>query len=378
MNRTKTYRAYPLAGLLVVATLAGCGLPRSGPTRHEIEAGAKLQNATSFIVPVDKRVTKLTAQSTSPGFSRSFLKAGLVGSDDIHAGDKLGLTIWENVDQGLLATKGQGETALNEVQVDGSGFIFVPYAGRIKAAGNSPDELRRIITEKLSEQTPDPQVSVARLAGDGATVSVMGDIRGQGVFPIERPTRTLSAMIAKAGGVAVDPGTALITVTRGHETGKVWLKDLYDNSTLDIALRPNDVILVEADPRTFTAMGATGQQSRIQFDSPTVTAIEALAQVGGLQTAFADPKGVFVMRDENAATANAVLGRRDLQGSQRITYVLNLTEPDGIFNARDFQIRDGDTIYVTEAPYVQWQKSLSVLTGTATTANSMNQLATGK
>lgn len=83
------------------------------------------------------------------------------------------------------------------------------------------------------------------------------------------------------------------------------------------------------------------------------------------------------MRDENAATANAVLGRKDLQGTQRIAYVLNLTEPDGIFNARDFQIRDGDTIYVTEAPYVQWQKTLSVLTGTATSANSLNQLATG-
>ena len=49
----------------------------------------------------------------------------------------------------------------------------------------------------------------------------------------------------------------------------------------------------------------------------------------------------------------------------------------GLFVYRDFQIRDGDTIYVTEAPYVQWQKTLSVLTGTATSANSLNQLATG-
>src|SRR5690606_33121175 len=121
-----------------------------------------------------------------------------VGSDTISPGDTLGLQIWENVDDGLLASQGSNATQLTQMQVDGSGFIFVPYAGRIKAAGNSPEELRRIITEKLDAQTPDPQVSVARLAGDGATVSIMGAISGQGVYPIERPTRTLSAMIARA------------------------------------------------------------------------------------------------------------------------------------------------------------------------------------
>jgi mannose/cellobiose epimerase-like protein (N-acyl-D-glucosamine 2-epimerase family) len=43
--------------------------------------------------------------------------------------------------------------------------------------------------------------------------------------------------------------------------------------------------------------------------------------------------------------------------------VLNLTEPTGLFEARDFQIRDGDTLYVTEAPFVQWQKTLGAITG---------------
>ncbi|MCB2103391.1 MAG: polysaccharide export protein, partial [Rhodobacteraceae bacterium] len=66
-----------------------------------------------------------------------------------------------------------------------------------------------------------------------------------------------------------------------------------------------------------------------------------------------------------------------LKGPQRMAYVLDLTEPDGIFNAREFVIRDGDTIYVTEAPYVQWQKTLSVLTGTASSANAISNAAGG-
>jgi polysaccharide export outer membrane protein len=305
-------------------------------------------------------------------FSEGFQSAGLVGSDDIRPGDKLGLTIWENVDDGLLAGQGQNATALTEVQVDGAGFIFVPYAGRIKAAGNSPEALRQIITQKLDEQTPDPQVSVTRLAGDGATVSVMGGVGGQGVYPIERPTRTLSAMLAKAGGVVIPPEVAQITVTRGNHTGKVWLKDLYSNPRMDIALRPGDIVLVEEDTRAFTALGATGGQSRVQFKTQTLSALEAIAQVGGLSTGFADPKGVFVFRNEPAEIANSVLGRADLVGDQRLVYVLDLTEPTGMFNARDFVIRDGDTVYVTEAPYVQWQKTLAVLTGAISTGQSLD------
>ncbi|MDG8597886.1 hypothetical protein OLC06_10610, partial [Streptococcus pneumoniae] len=91
--------------------------------------------------------------------------------------------------------------------------------GRVKAAGNSPDRLRQIITSRLEQQTPDPQVTVTRVAGDGATVSVMGKVGGQGVFPIERPTRTLSAMLARAGGVTIDAEVAVVTVKRGRNTG---------------------------------------------------------------------------------------------------------------------------------------------------------------
>ncbi len=109
------------------------------------------------------------------------------------------------MDDGLLAGETSNSTLLEEVQVDGAGFIFVPYAGRIRAAGNSPEAIRRTITRKLEEQTPDPQVQVRRLAADGATVSPVGAIGGQGVYPIERPTRTLSAMLARAGGIAIEP-----------------------------------------------------------------------------------------------------------------------------------------------------------------------------
>lgn len=371
MNVFKSRMARAVVAAALVASVTACGLPRSGPNKKEIFAGSVLNEGDAFIIAVNDRVTAATGVTQSLGFTQSFVSAGVVGSDTINPGDTLALTIWENVDDGLLANQGANATVLNQVQVDGAGFIFVPYAGRIKAAGNSPEAIRRIITEKLDTQTPDPQVLVSRVAGDGATVTVAGSINGRGVYPIERPTRTLSAMLAAAGGVNVSPDIARVKVTRGGKTGTVWYEDIFTEPNYDIALRNGDRILIEADPREFMALGATGAQTVVPFESRTLSALEAIARVGGLQTNSADPTGVFVFRNENEAISKQVLGRDDITGTQRLVYVLNLTEPNGLFMARDFIIRDGDTVYVTEAPFVQWQKTLGAINGSVSAADSL-------
>jgi polysaccharide export outer membrane protein len=335
-------------------------------------AGSVERKGDAHIVTVTPEISRITAAKPAIGFSSTFLNAGIVGSDMISAGDTLSITVFENVkDDPLLGNNGQRVSDLNEVQVDGQGYIYIPYAGRILAAGQTPEGVRLAITRQLEDQTPDPQITVARAAGIGSTVSISGQAAGAGVYPIEAPTRTLSRMLARSGGVTIDPDIAIVRVTRGGETGKVWLKDLYENPELDIALRPGDKIVVEEDSRSFMALGATGAQSLVPFRSGTMSALEAIATVGGLNTMSANPKGVFILRDESEEVARAVLGRNDLVGTQRIVYVLNLIEPTGLFEARDFQIRDGDTLYVTEAPFVRWQKVIGAITGSAGAASSI-------
>ncbi|MBY0352009.1 polysaccharide biosynthesis/export family protein [Tabrizicola sp.] len=356
--------------------IASCGLPRSGPNKREILAGSVDQKGDAFVVAVTPAVARATAVQPVFGFSDSFRNAGVVASDMISSGDTINITVYENVkDEPLLGNTGQRVSGLSEIQVDGQGFIYIPYAGRIKAAGLTPEGLRQAVTRKLEDQTPDPQVSVSRRPGEGSTVSISGQAGLNGVYPIEASTRTLGTMLAKAGGVTVDPAIAIVRVTRGRYTGKIWLNDLFENPNLDIALRAGDKIVVEKDSRKFLALGATGAQSLVPFDSETMSALEAIATVGGLSTMSADPTGVFVLRDESEAIARAVLGRSDLIGDQRIVYVLDLTEPTGLFEARDFMIRDGDTLYVTEAPFVQWQKTLGAITGTTTAATGLANTA---
>lgn len=360
-----------LASAALTLSLSACAMPRSGPTKSEIFAGSVENEGDAFVVPVTDQVASITSVEESLGFSSAFRNAGVLGSDVINPGDVLTLTIWENVDDGLLAGRAANATNLSQVQVDGTGFIFVPYAGRIKAAGNTPEAIRRIITEKLDAQTPDPQVLVGRAAGDGATVTLSGRIRGQGVYPIERPTRTLAAMVANAGGPSVEPELAQVKVMRGSRVERVWFEDLFSNPDYDIPLRNGDRILVEADPRTFTALGSTGGQRVVSFETRDLSALEAIAQIGGLNGGQADPTGIFVFRDEHEAKAKQVLARADLIGPQRMIYMLDLTEPNGIFLAREFLIRDEDTIYVTEAPFSQWSKVLRGISGTIGSANTI-------
>ena len=375
MTLTGIRWARPIAMIAALAVMSSCGLPQVGPNKRQIYKGSVQKEGDAFIVSVNDRVTRATAITPALGFSDAFKNASTLKSDIISAGDVLGLTIWENVDDGLLSSEGLSATSLEEVQVDGGGFIFVPYAGRVRAAGNTTETIRRIITEKLAKQTPDPQVQVRRVAGDGSTVSLIGAIGTPGVIPIERPTRTLSTMLARAGGVTISPKVAQVAVIRGKQSGKIWFQDLYDHPELDIALRSGDRILVEEDNRAFTALGATGGQSRVPFESQTLSALEAIAQVGGLNSATADPTGIFVFRNESDVVANIVMGRDDMQGAQRLIYVLDLTQPNGMFQARDFVIRDGDTLYVTEAPFTQWNKAIAALTGSAASVQSLSSLA---
>ncbi len=361
----------------VCGVLAACQLPKAGPNKTEILAGSTANGGNAFVVEVDDRVARATSTVPQYGFSHDFRNAQSVTADTVRPGDVLSLTIWENVDDGLLSGETSNATSLEGVQVDADGFIFVPYAGRVRAAGNTPEQLRMLISSKLEDQTPDPQVQISRAPGNGSAVSLTGAVGVPGLYPIEHPTRTLSGMLAGAGGVTVATDIALVTVIRDGKKGTIWYDDLFRMPTTDIALRGGDRILVEEDSRSYIALGATGGQSRVAFDSQDLSALEALAQVGGLQSLSSDPTGIFVLRNEREDVARNVMGQPNLQGEQRVIYLLNLTAPNGLFVARDFVIRDDDTIYVTEAPYAQWSKSVSLIAGGLTPFANITTLTGG-
>ena len=367
-----------LAALALVALgLGACTQPRPGPTQAEIFSGSVLREGDAFIVAVGNRVNQALNTPQARSLPDGLRRGQVLSGDHVRVGDTITVTIFENVPEGLLSTTETRGARLTEVQVDSEGFIFVPFAGRIRALGQTPEGLRGAIAAQLDEQTPDPQVYISREVGDGSTVSVVGRVGSQGVFPIERSNARLTSMIAAAGGVTSPIEATMITLVRGAHRGRIAMDDLARHPELDIALRGGDRIFVEADTRRYTVLGATGEQNLLAFETPTLTAVEALARVGGLDPTRADPTGVFVFRNESEAISRRLLGRADLVGDQRMVYVLDLTQPNGLFHARDFQIRDGDTIYVTEASAVTWNRQIATISGTLGATGSAVTIARG-
>ena len=361
--------------LLMGSVLSACGLPRSGPTEKEIMASSVENGGDVHIIDVTSEIARAARRDQTLGFGPAFLSAGAISVDTIYPGDILSITIWENVSEGVFATAGQKVTPLSEMRVDQLGNIYVPYAGTIRAAGRTPADLRETISNLLAAQTPDPQVEVRRLSGEGATVSILGGVTGQGVFPIEISTRRLTGMIAAAGGISLDPSVVKITIRRREHLGSIWMQDLFDNPANDIALHGGDRIFIEQDERYFISLGATGQ-SKVNFETKNPSAIEALALIGGLNSNTSNPRGIFVFRVESAEMANRILGRDDITTPQKFAYVIDLTQDSELFTAREFEIESEDTIYVTEAPYVAWQRILGSIVGSLNTFSSIDNAVT--
>ncbi|MEM9781478.1 MAG: polysaccharide biosynthesis/export family protein [Pseudomonadota bacterium] len=367
----------PRLVLLLAAALAlgACAVPRAGPSSGEITAPTA--DVPFTIVPVSAAVTAATRQEPTLGFGTDFQRRKPAAVDVIVPGDVLTITVWENSETGLLSATGIGATTMPNVRVDAAGTIHVPYVGRVRAAGRSVATLSRIIRDQLAERVLNPQVDVFPHVSDARQVSVQGVVGAPGLYSIRAGSRHLLPMLAQAGGVPADPEVVRLRLRRGSETGEVWLQDLYDRPEMNVPLAAGDAVIAERDRRSFTALGAVGKTMRVPFPHRRLSLADALGAIGGLRDDFADPSGVFIFRDESAD----VMQRLDpgMRGEAagaggKVVYVLDLTAPGGMFLARDFIMRDGDTLYATTAPFVRFRQVLSSIAPVIGLAGSARSL----
>ena len=357
--------------LILFMSLMSCGLPRPGPTgfalsRPDAATGVRIIEVTQDVISAMPEAKSIS------GFPETYFHSPPLAYHLIRPDDILSITVWENVDDGLFsAGNGAKSSVMPNMQVDGAGSIAIPYVGRIEVSGKTVDDVRNIIVSRLSEQTPDPQVTVARAIGTGATISVSGNAGGQGIFPLDATTSTLAKAIVKAGGIAEQSNVIRITVLRGKLSGAVWLSELNSGKIPDINLLPNDRIYLEKDDRLFTALGAFAQQTRMEFPTAYLSLSDAIASVGGLNTQTGHPRGIFVLRenvlpDADLEHANPEIGKKTL-------YHFDMSNSLGLSLAQDFQIVNGDILYASEAPFVNAQKILSTITGSLGSVRTLAQ-----
>ena len=134
---------------------------------------------------------------------------GLADQYTIGADDVLDVAVWNNT------------SISRTVPVRPDGKISLPLVNDVQAAGLTPMQLKDVVTKKLSNYMSAPEVSVIVREIHSVTVSVMGQVRRAGRYPLRTRTTVLDA-IAVAGGFtdfASPSGVAVLrqegqTVTR--------------------------------------------------------------------------------------------------------------------------------------------------------------------
>jgi polysaccharide biosynthesis/export protein len=135
-------------------------------------------------------------------------------------------------------------------------------------------------------------------------------------------------------------------------------------------LQGGDSILIEADPRSFTGLGAAGREQVIRFDSESVTALRAVAMMGGLADSRADPRGILVLR----RYPPGALSDPTPPPNPRVVFSFDLTRADGLFSADEFALQNGDIVLATQSPGTTTQRVLGLFGSVLGAGRVLNEL----
>lgn len=136
-----------------------------------------------------------------------------------------------------------------EYTVSSNGTVDLPYVQTIDVAGLEPQEIARLIRERLIEKKilSDPSVIVQVKEYNSRRVVLLGQVAKPGTFPLT-PGLTLIQAISLAGGLTAIANDDRVTLTRkvGNKTQTVVLsvEAITSGISEDIPLQSGDRIYV--------------------------------------------------------------------------------------------------------------------------------------
>ena len=155
----------------------------------------------------------------------------------LRAGDSIAVSVYREPDLGAP-----------KLVLDSLGNIQLPLLGEITAAGQTPAELAQTVTRRLGARyLRRPQVTVALLDSVALSMSVEGQVKSPGVFPVG-PNETLLTSLARAGSPGQTAKLDEIVVFRtvnGQRMGAVFdLEQIRTGAAPDPQILDGDTIVV--------------------------------------------------------------------------------------------------------------------------------------
>jgi polysaccharide export outer membrane protein len=380
--------------LLLSAALAGCSqLPLAGPTQRTIvsEASSSILSdrravALDYVLlDIDQNVLEHVIPAGPGSFFSTFGSGkGPAPTIRVGVGDVIQVTVFESGAGGLFIPAEAGVRPGNFVQlpsqtVDRNGTITVPYAGEVRAAQRTLQEIQREIESKLANRAIEPQIIVSFVEQNATEVAVVGDvINNANKFKIRLGGERVLDMISRAGGIKYPGYESFVTLQRKGKQATLYFPRLISTPAENIFVAPGDAIYVYREQQKYVAVGALGTAGQafglagqFTFDQEKLSLNEGVAKAGGLLDVRADPRQVFLYRlefRESLEKMGVDLGK--FTPEQRLIptiYRANYRDPSSFFFAQQFPMRHKDVIYVANADSIEFVKFLNYVSAITST-----------
>ncbi|AWW73675.1 capsule biosynthesis protein [Erythrobacter sp. KY5] len=344
-------------------SLGACSsFPSSGPTRNQVETSitdAEIVGLEIEIVPVDSLAA--VPPAVAP-IEWQLPDLDARPTDLIGPGDVLSITIFEagvSLFSGdTVAPSAAGAVGFDPSvraqtlpprRVDDTGYIDVPYVGRVPVQGSTVVEVEEQIRRALKNLSQDPQVLINREQVIENSVIVAGEIVRPGRLVLETNRESLGDVIALAGGYRGEAHELVLQVERGESVANLRLGDVMSGPYRGLRAFPGDRLTILDEPLMFSVLGATGRVQQMPFRRERMTVVEAIAMAGGPSDSAGDPGAVFLFRYAGP------------DNTEPTVYHFNLLEAPTYFLAQRFALRDDDVLYFGNAASNQPRKLIQAV-----------------
>ena len=309
-------------------------------------------------------------------------------------GDVVGVTIFEAAAGGLFIPAEAGVrpgnfVALPNQPIDSKGFISVPYAGLVPAAGKTAPQVEQEIISRIKNRAIEPQAIVALVTQNTSLITVIGEINAlftntTGRIPAQASGERLLDVITRAGGIKDQGQDLWVVLERRGRRGAVPFGALIYEPGNNIWAWPGDTIYLYMEPQTYLVFGASGAQGQFKFSAGAtssawrMTLAEGVAAAGGIVDAQGDPGSVFLYRRETRELAEKLgVDCSKMDGpTVPIVYNVSFVDPAGYFLATKFQMHNKDVIFVANAQSVDVTKFANFLNTLISVPNNTAVLGT--
>ncbi|APE32617.1 polysaccharide export protein Wza [Halomonas aestuarii] len=362
-----------MALLSALLILGGCAMAPGGHI-DEDKIGESLDERVA-LEPITPQLVAAMApvqESLSRPVSKALRSALESYEYRLGPGDVLSIIVYDHPELTIPAgaERAASETG-NRIRPDGT--MFYPYVGRVRVAGMTLEEVRRVITRRLSDVITDPQVEVGVAAFRSQKVYVSGAVASPGTLPITIVPMTILDAISQVGGANPNADWHNILLVREGRERRLSLYGLLRQGDLsqNQLLRDGDMLHVPtSENQNVVVLGQVRRPGAIALGNERITLTDALARAGGVNELRAEPSGIFVVR-----------GHAPDSEKLATVYQLDISDATRLMLGTRFPLQPQDVVYVTSAPLARWNSVISLLLPTltfpgdiASSADSVGQL----